>query len=58
MSKCSRCRGDGYFWRVPDGFNPFSAGGWATARAMWKVHCYECNGTGAVLDEHQTKVKP
>ena len=25
--KCWRCRGDGYFWRVPNGFNPFSAGG-------------------------------
>lgn len=46
MVKCWRCRGDGYFWRVPDGFNPFSAGGWATARTMRKVHCFVCDGTG------------
>ncbi len=39
---CWRCRGDGYFWRVPNGFNPFRAGGWATARASWRVDCYEC----------------
>lgn len=44
--KCWRCRGDGYFWRVPNGFNPFAAGGWATARASEKVRCYECDGTG------------
>lgn len=44
--KCWRCLGDGHFWRVPDGFNPFSAGGWATARASWRVECFYCDGTG------------
>ena len=43
---CWRCRGDGRFWRVPDGFNPFYAGAQTTAGAMVRVRCYECDGTG------------
>lgn len=44
--KCWRCRGDGYFFRVPDGFNPFCAGAMMTAQVSEKIHCYECGGTG------------
>lgn len=36
---CDRCDGKGWYWRVPDGFNPFLAGGWSTARAMYRVPC-------------------
>lgn len=43
---CWRCRGDGYFYRVPDGFNPFSAGGFQTANASYRVECYTCDDTG------------
>lgn len=42
MSVCSSCDGSGYVWRVPDSFNPFYAGGFNTARAMFKVPCIEC----------------
>jgi hypothetical protein len=54
MTKCWRCRGDGYFYRVPDGFNPFSAGGWNTVRASYRVECYECGGTGVADGERMT----
>lgn len=37
--KFARCNGDGFYFRVPDNFNPFSAGGFATARAAYKVTC-------------------
>lgn len=43
---CWRCRGDGHFYRVPDGFNPFYAGGFQTANASYRVECYTCDGTG------------
>lgn len=43
---CQRCRGDGHYFRVPDGFNPFNAGAMATAAASEKVQCFECRGTG------------
>lgn len=36
---CIRCKGLGWYWRTPDGFNPFLAGGFQTARAMYKVNC-------------------
>lgn len=36
---CTRCKGQGWYWRTPDGFNPFLAGGFNTARAMYKVEC-------------------
>lgn len=36
---CERCDGKGWRHRVPDNFNPFSAGGWNTIRAMYRVPC-------------------
>lgn len=36
---CSECEGKGYRFRLPDGFNPFSAGGWNTINAMYRVPC-------------------
>lgn len=39
---CLHCRGDGYYYRVPDGFNPFSAGLMASARSAYRVECYHC----------------
>lgn len=39
VSGCAHCEGRGFEWRVPNGFNPFSAGGFNTARAMSKVPC-------------------
>lgn len=60
---CWRCHGDGFFWRVPTGFNPFYAGAQTTAGAMYKVRCYECGGTagGATefvsLGEYVTKTE-
>ena len=63
--KCWRCRGDGFFWRVPNGFNPFYAGAMATAAASRKVDCFECKRTGVVIakveadkPEMQTTDKP
>ena len=44
--KCDRCEGVGSYWRAPDGFNPFRAGGFATARAAYRVSCWRCCGTG------------
>lgn len=34
-----RCQGKGWYWRTPDGFNPFLAGGFNTAKAMFKATC-------------------
>lgn len=39
MGNCTRCKNIGWYWRTPDGFNPFLAGGFQTARAMYKVTC-------------------
>ena len=36
---CPRCNGDGFYFSVPSGFNAFSAGGWATAKAARKYIC-------------------
>lgn len=36
---CERCEGQGWYFRVPDGFNPFLAGGFTTARTMYRVEC-------------------
>lgn len=36
---CTRCKGLRWYWRTPDNFNPFLAGGFQTARAMYKVDC-------------------
>ncbi len=36
---CNNCEGKGWYFRCPDGFNPFLAGGWATALAMYRVIC-------------------
>lgn len=46
QTKCWRCRGDGYYFRVPDGFNPFYAGAIQTAAVSERVDCYPCKGTG------------
>lgn len=40
-----RCQGKGWYWRTPDGFNPFLAGGFNTARAMFKTRC-SCEPAG------------
>lgn len=37
--KCPRCKGAGWYWRTPQGFNPFLAGGFQTAKAMFKATC-------------------
>lgn len=51
-TNCTRCKGQGWYWRTPDGFNPFLAGGFNTARAMFKVTCpcasATTSATGAV----------
>lgn len=39
VSSCQRCEGKGWYWRTPEGFNPFLAGGWNTMRAMYKASC-------------------
>lgn len=44
--KCFQCRGDGYYWRVPGGFNPFYAGAIMTAQVSERVRCWRCQGTG------------
>lgn len=49
MTKCQRCQGDGYYWRVPDGFNPFLAGGFQTAAVSEKIKCWACRGTGIAV---------
>lgn len=36
---CEDCGDYGFVWRVPDGFNPFYAGGFRTADTMYKVPC-------------------
>ena len=36
---CHKCEGKGWYWRVPEGFNPFLAGGFSTARAMCRAEC-------------------
>lgn len=45
-------KGDGFYWRVPDGFNPFYAGAMAIARASEKVRCWRCEGTGRAIVAH------
>ena len=45
---CDRCEGKGYYWRTPEGFNPFLAGGFATARAMYRVECHRCGRMAGV----------
>lgn len=50
--KCFQCRGDGYYWRVPDGFNPFYAGAIQTAAVSERVRCWRCQGTGVALRDH------
>lgn len=42
--ECAACNGAGFRWRVPDSFNPFSAGGWNTIKAMYRVPCRDCSG--------------
>ena len=56
--RCERCDGTGSYWRVPTGFNPFSAGGWATARASYKVSCWSCGGSGEALPNRQREYDP
>ncbi len=41
---CPRCEGKGWNWGVPEGFNPFLAGAFSTARASRKVTCSDCGG--------------
>lgn len=36
---CWKCDGKGWFWTTPVGFNPFLAGGFSTARAMYRALC-------------------
>ena len=45
MSKpeCDICHGIGSYFRVPNGFNPFVAGGFATARAAYRAPCWNCS---------------
>lgn len=54
--KCWQCRGDGAYWRVPDGFNPFRAGGFATAQASYRVRCWRCQGTGMLAPKANGEV--
>lgn len=52
---CWRCRGDGYYWRVPDGFNPFYAGARMTARVSQKIQCREpgCSAAVRILSDDE-----
>lgn len=52
---CLRCGGQGWYWRVPDGFNPFLAGGHQTARTMWKSPC-SCTVSGLLIKEETQDV--
>lgn len=50
---CALCDGKGWRFRTPDGFNPFSAGGWNTIKAMYRAPCRDCSGSR----EHDPKVE-
>lgn len=52
VAVCKRCNGTGEVWRVPSGFNPFSAGGWNTIKAMYRAPCH-CRGSAALSNEAQ-----
>lgn len=53
--KCWRCRGEGYYFRVPNGHNPFLMGAVVAANSSTRVNCFECQGTGRrTLSEAQT----
>lgn len=45
MTGCTRCHGDGFYFTVPSGFNPFLAGGHQTACVAYKVKCW-CAAAG------------
>lgn len=45
---CPTCWGDGFYFVVPEGFNPFYAGAWATARVATRRVCWACGGDGRV----------
>lgn len=47
--KCWRCRGDGTYFRLPHGCNPFNMRMPTLVGAMYRVRCFECSGTGRVL---------
>ena len=38
--KCIRCKGEGFYYLVPSGVNPFLAGIDALARMMRRVECH------------------
>jgi len=53
---CHRCEGKGWYWRVPEGFNPFLAGGFSTAREMYKVPC-QCVAARRLALRNEGEVK-
>lgn len=52
--KCWRCRGDGYYFRVPNGCNPFLMGAIVAANSSRRVDCFECGGTGLAKEEQKS----
>jgi len=48
---CATCEGKGYRFRVPHGFNPFSAGAFRTANAMYPVPCRDCSQADGPTEE-------
>jgi hypothetical protein len=47
--KCWRCRGDGSYFRLPDGCNPFAMRMPTLVGAMYRVNCFECKGSGRTI---------
>lgn len=57
--RCERCRGDGFYFRLPDGCNPFNMRMPTLVGAMYRVECFECKGSGvraALVAEQETKL--
>jgi hypothetical protein len=49
MAKCKECDGSGEKFILPHG-NPFHMKLPALARAMVKVRCFQCSGTGEIKE--------
>lgn len=51
-TRCDNCEDRGWFWTTPYGFNPFRAGGFRTATAMYRMPC-SCPAARAAMKETQ-----
>lgn len=45
---CAECKGEGFYYRLPPGMNPFAASIEVTAREMRRIQCY-CHAGRAAL---------